>query len=149
VLLEVFVQYGREVVSEDGSKVGLIHISCDHLAECSVEQRSRVFSLSEAPCSERQCNFSAMWLWRPTPVVVHTALLRNVGALWEHQANPRFEWAKPGQICSMISMYYNEVVAGGPGFEPGLRGPEPRVLPLNYPPMRREAAFYHTDDICE
>jgi hypothetical protein len=25
-------------------------------------------------------------------------------------------------------------LAGGPGFEPGLLGPEPRVLPLNYPP---------------
>ena len=25
-------------------------------------------------------------------------------------------------------------MAGGPGFEPGLRGSEPRVLPLNYPP---------------
>lgn len=25
-------------------------------------------------------------------------------------------------------------MAGGPGFEPGLLGPEPRVLPLNYPP---------------
>ena len=32
-------------------------------------------------------------------------------------------------------------VAGGPGFEPGLSGPEPEVLPLNYPPAvmdRRE-----------
>lgn len=26
-------------------------------------------------------------------------------------------------------------VAGGPGFEPELLGPEPRVLPLNYPPI--------------
>ena len=26
-------------------------------------------------------------------------------------------------------------MAGGPGFEPGLRGSEPRVLPLNYPPI--------------
>ena len=28
-------------------------------------------------------------------------------------------------------------VAGGPGFEPGLFGSEPNVLPLNYPPPRR------------
>jgi hypothetical protein len=26
--------------------------------------------------------------------------------------------------------------AGGPGFEPGLTGSEPRVLPLNYPPIQ-------------
>lgn len=26
-------------------------------------------------------------------------------------------------------------MAGGPGFEPELLGPEPRVLPLNYPPI--------------
>ena len=31
-------------------------------------------------------------------------------------------------------------LAGGPGFEPGLLGPEPRVLPLNYPPGGRLAA---------
>jgi hypothetical protein len=29
--------------------------------------------------------------------------------------------------------YVNEM-AGGPGFEPELPGPEPGVLPLNYPP---------------
>ncbi len=28
-------------------------------------------------------------------------------------------------------------MAGGPGFEPGLFGSEPKVLPLNYPPPRR------------
>ena len=27
-------------------------------------------------------------------------------------------------------------MAGGPGFEPELLGPEPRVLPLNYPPSQ-------------
>src|SRR3954451_16485029 len=27
-------------------------------------------------------------------------------------------------------------LAGGPGFEPRLPGPEPGVLPLNYPPSR-------------
>lgn len=27
-------------------------------------------------------------------------------------------------------------MAGGPGFEPELPGPEPGVLPLNYPPQR-------------
>lgn len=27
-------------------------------------------------------------------------------------------------------------MAGGPGFEPGLPGPEPGVLPLNYPPSQ-------------
>ncbi len=26
-------------------------------------------------------------------------------------------------------------LAGGPGFEPGLSGSEPLVLPLNYPPV--------------
>ncbi len=26
-------------------------------------------------------------------------------------------------------------MAGGPGFEPRLTGPEPDVLPLNYPPI--------------
>ncbi len=31
----------------------------------------------------------------------------------------------------------NGRLAGGPGFEPGLLGPEPRVLPLNYPPAGR------------
>ena len=31
-------------------------------------------------------------------------------------------------------------LAGGPGFEPGLLGPEPRVLPLNYPPRHGRAA---------
>lgn len=30
-----------------------------------------------------------------------------------------------GRFCAL---------AGGPGFEPGLTGPEPVVLPLNYPP---------------
>ena len=28
-------------------------------------------------------------------------------------------------------------MAGGPGFEPGLPGPEPGVLPLNYPPSQK------------
>ena len=28
-------------------------------------------------------------------------------------------------------------MAGGPGFEPGLPGPEPGVLPLNYPPFQK------------
>lgn len=28
-------------------------------------------------------------------------------------------------------------MAGGPGFEPGLTGSEPVVLPLNYPPAGR------------
>ncbi len=27
------------------------------------------------------------------------------------------------------------MLAGGPGFEPGLSGSEPLVLPLNYPPL--------------
>jgi hypothetical protein len=31
-------------------------------------------------------------------------------------------------------------LAGGPGFEPGLLGSEPRVLPLNYPPSRAHVA---------
>ena len=31
-------------------------------------------------------------------------------------------------------------LAGGPGFEPGLLGPEPRVLPLNYPPTATDEA---------
>jgi hypothetical protein len=31
-------------------------------------------------------------------------------------------------------------LAGGPGFEPGLLGPEPRVLPLNYPPRTADEA---------
>jgi hypothetical protein len=30
-----------------------------------------------------------------------------------------------------------DVLAGGPGFEPGLHGSEPRVLPLNYPPTHK------------
>ena len=30
-------------------------------------------------------------------------------------------------------------VAGGPGFEPGPSGPEPEVLPLNYPPVGKWA----------
>ena len=30
------------------------------------------------------------------------------------------------------------VMAGGPGFEPGLSGSEPLVLPLNYPPKQEE-----------
>lgn len=34
-------------------------------------------------------------------------------------------------------MFYESVLAGGPGFEPGLTGSEPVVLPLNYPPARR------------
>ena len=33
-------------------------------------------------------------------------------------------------------------MAGGPGFEPELPGPEPGVLPLNYPP--RKVLKYHT-----
>ena len=32
-------------------------------------------------------------------------------------------------------------MAGGPGFEPGLRGSEPRVLPLNYPPVGTGTAY--------
>src|SRR3989304_2511259 len=34
----------------------------------------------------------------------------------------------------------NEEVAGGGGFEPPLRGPEPRVLPLDDPPATASAA---------
>ena len=30
-------------------------------------------------------------------------------------------------------------MAGGPGFEPELPGPEPGVLPLNYPPNLSES----------
>ena len=35
-----------------------------------------------------------------------------------------------------LKHFLNEpgLVAGGPGFEPELPGPEPGVLPLNYPP---------------
>lgn len=32
------------------------------------------------------------------------------------------------------------LLAGGPGFEPGLSGPEPEVLPLNYPPCGMDGA---------
>src|SRR5512132_1924012 len=32
------------------------------------------------------------------------------------------------------------ILAGGPGFEPGLSGPEPEVLPLNYPPRGLDRA---------
>lgn len=31
------------------------------------------------------------------------------------------------------------MMAGGPGFEPELPGPEPGVLPLNYPPKVNES----------
>ena len=45
------------------------------------------------------------------------------------------------------SSYVNEM-AGGPGFEPELPGPEPGVLPLNYPPPRDiffyEHSYLHT-----
>lgn len=33
-------------------------------------------------------------------------------------------------------------MAGGPGFEPGLPGPEPEVLPLNYPPVENLRESY-------
>ena len=33
-------------------------------------------------------------------------------------------------------------MAGGPGFEPRLSGPEPEVLPLNYPPKRPMIGTY-------
>src|SRR3990170_7191547 len=36
--------------------------------------------------------------------------------------------------------HLNEEVAGGGGFEPPLRGPEPRVLPLDDPPATASAA---------
>src|SRR3546814_15507206 len=39
--------------------------------------------------------------------------------------------------CQIIDLFMN--LAGGPGFEPGLHGPEPRVLPLNYPPAARRS----------
>ena len=32
-------------------------------------------------------------------------------------------------------------VAGGPGFEPRLPGPEPGVLPLNYPPLKTYSPY--------
>lgn len=32
-------------------------------------------------------------------------------------------------------------MAGGPGFEPELPGPEPGVLPLNYPPVYFYAGY--------
>ena len=33
-----------------------------------------------------------------------------------------------------FSIKWIRILAGGPGFEPELPGPEPGVLPLNYPP---------------
>ncbi len=33
------------------------------------------------------------------------------------------------------------LLAGRPGFEPGLHGPEPRVLPLNYLPNPDECVY--------
>src|SRR5690348_10066734 len=40
-----------------------------------------------------------------------------------------------------LAMLANEFfVAGGPGFEPRLPGPEPGVLPLNYPPTATRSA---------
>ncbi len=40
----------------------------------------------------------------------------------------------PGDGVREPSACISGVVAGGPGFEPGPSGPEPEVLPLNYPP---------------
>lgn len=49
------------------------------------------------------------------------------------------EKIKDGQKDAFLTL------AGGPGFEPGLTGPEPAVLPLNYPPMKviSEAFFIY------
>src|SRR5579872_2188346 len=47
-------------------------------------------------------------------------------------SNPGRWWV--GKILINI----DEFVAGGPGFEPRLPGPEPGVLPLNYPPSEAQ-----------
>lgn len=43
-------------------------------------------------------------------------------------------------LCEAANI--NQSLAGGPGFEPRLPGPEPGVLPLNYPPRNLKD---HTD----
>jgi hypothetical protein len=38
------------------------------------------------------------------------------------------------EYLSFWAVSISGLLAGRPGFEPGLHGPEPRVLPLNYLP---------------
>lgn len=45
------------------------------------------------------------------------------------------DFARKSQLNQTVTW-----LAGGPGFEPGLLGPEPRVLPLNYPPTTTDEA---------
>src|SRR5690606_10581766 len=47
----------------------------------------------------------------------------------ERQQRQRRSWLPSDSAQSVM-----RDLAGGPGFEPGLLGSEPRVLPLNYPP---------------
>lgn len=45
--------------------------------------------------------------------------------------------SKSGEAASYkILACQDFIMAGGPGFEPGLTGPEPVVLPLNDPPAK-------------
>src|SRR5690349_5898453 len=47
-----------------------------------------------------------------------------------------------GYVCTPLMNQWS-FVAGGPGFEPRLPGPEPGVLPLNYPPSTSAKRHYH------
>lgn len=75
--------------------------------------------------------------------------MRDVGFVWEDRSVgtstmphllstvlPRKETIKL-RITIIIG-----IMAGRPGFEPGLLGPEPRVLPLNYLPFQYDTVFY-------
>ena len=47
---------------------------------------------------------------------------------------------------NLLKINNKNSLAGGPGFEPGLSGSEPLVLPLNYPPVG--PLFSNDDLIC-
>ena len=53
-------------------------------------------------------------------------------------------WRHTGRIVARLGN-----VAGRPGFEPGLLGPEPSVLPLNYRPTHRLKHIVHPAELCK
>src|SRR4051812_30607051 len=58
---------------------------------------------------------------------------RDLGSLFLKCPPVPSSKSSTGQVSKTL-MNQRNFVAGGPGFEPRLPGPEPGVLPLNYPP---------------
>src|SRR5439155_774338 len=92
--------------------------------------------------------------WKPEPRVNSQKLqkLRRSCAWWpQRDSNPCFSleravsWASRRWGRANNAPAPSEWMAGGGGFEPPLRGPEPRVLPLDDPPPAHDALQpYHT-----